>query len=170
MAALRLREMLRRRLFQKPSLRLTMHTKNPRRGPSPWTRAAWTVKHAQARHCPGKKKALMTKKNSSEANEKKTVELEALKVPTDRAALVDGPAYVRSVAKHVDLVAASARLVVSSDEKVSKAELDRLRELIFGKGGPPAGDEPLRIDWEGVPRPDRERNNLMESERARDDH
>jgi hypothetical protein len=60
----------------------------------------------------------------------------------------------------VDLVGASARLVVSHDEKICKAELDRLRELIFGKGGPPQFEEPLRIDWTGVPRPERDRQDL----------
>ena len=82
-------------------------------------------------------------------------ERDALKVPTDLAALLDGPSYVRAVAAQVDLVAASAKLVISTDEKIAKAELDRLRELIFGKGGPPAADETLRIDWTGIPRPDR---------------
>jgi hypothetical protein len=81
---------------------------------------------------------------------------DALKVPTDPAALVDGPAYVRAVASQVDLVAASAKLVVSTDEKIAKAELDRLRELIFGKGGPAPADDTLRIDWTGIPRPERE--------------
>jgi hypothetical protein len=86
------------------------------------------------------------------------VDLEKLKVPTDPEALADGPSYVRAVAQHVDLVGASARLVVSTDEKVSKAELDRLRELIFGKGGPPPADETLRIDWTNIPRPERDRS------------
>jgi hypothetical protein len=104
----------------------------------------------------------MTRANTQEENDKKSLELEALKVPTDPEALVDGPAYVRSVALHVDLVGASARLVVSGDEKVSKAELDRLRELIFGKGGPSPADDVLRIDWTGVPRPERERQKFNE--------
>lgn len=102
----------------------------------------------------------MPKKTSPESDEKKIAEVEALKVPTDPEALMDGPAYVRAVAQHVDLVGASARLVVSHDEKVCKAELDRLRELIFGKGGPQQSDEPLRINWDGIPRPEREYKNL----------
>ena len=103
-------------------------------------------------------KDAMTKTKPSQTNvESSAANMEALKVPTDPAALLDGGAYVRAVAMHVDLVGASARLVVSTDEKVSKAELDRLRELIFGKGGPPPADEVLRIDWAGIPRPDRER-------------
>jgi hypothetical protein len=102
----------------------------------------------------------MGKNKPNEPTEQAAAELAALKVPTDPEALLDGPAYVRSVAQHVDLVGASARLVVSQDEKVSKAELDRLRELIFGKGGPAPQDEPLRIDWEGFPRPERERRKI----------
>ena len=103
-------------------------------------------------------KDAMTKTKPPQASEENSsLNTEALKVPTDPAALLDGGAYVRAVAMHVDLVGASARLVVSTDEKVSKAELDRLRELIFGKGGPPPADEVLRIDWAGIPRPNRER-------------
>lgn len=72
---------------------------------------------------------------------------EELKVPTDLAALQDGPSYVRAVAAKVDLVGASAKLVVSTDEKIAKAELDRLRELIFGKGGPQPADETAQMDF-----------------------
>jgi hypothetical protein len=103
------------------------------------------------------RKATVRRATPNASGQKTTVDLEALKVPTHSAALVDGVAYVRAVAMHVDLVGASARLVVSQDEKVSKAELDRLRELIFGKGGPASSEEGLRIDWEGIPRPGRER-------------
>ena len=54
----------------------------------------------------------------------------------------DGSTYVDAVAARVDLVAASIRLVSSEDEKIAKAELDRLREMKFGKVGPaPATDE-----------------------------
>ena len=81
---------------------------------------------------------------------------EKLKKPTDPAALIDGPSYVRAVALQVDLVGASAKLVVSSDEKIAKAELDRLRELIFGKGGPPPADETLQMDWSAMTRCDSE--------------
>ena len=104
----------------------------------------------------------MPKPTNTGTNQQNTKSTDALKVPTNPAALLDGPAYVRAVAMHVDLVGASARLVVSTDEKVSKAELDRLRELIFGKGGPQPADETLRIDWAGIPRPDRERKKSNE--------
>ena len=105
----------------------------------------------------------MPKPKNNAASEKTSVELDALRVPTDPAALMDGPTYVRAVAQHVDLVGASARLVVSQDEKVCKTELDRLRELIFGKGGPAPVEEALRIDWTDFPRPDRDRRNNDET-------
>jgi len=124
--------------------------------------------HEDRQACAGvalspQKENLMTKGTSTQPDEKTLAEVEKLKVPTDPEALADGPSYVRAVALHVDLVGASARLVVSHDEKVSKAELDRLRELIFGKGGPQQGDEPLRIDWTDVPRPEHDRKNLDNS-------
>jgi hypothetical protein len=81
-------------------------------------------------------------------------EIEELKRPTDLAALADGPSYVRAVASQVDLVGVSARLVISTDPKIAKAELDRLRELIFGKGGPPQAEETLQIDWSAMTRCD----------------
>ena len=81
---------------------------------------------------------------------------EKLKKPTDPAALLDGPSYVRAVASQVDLVGASAKLVISADEKIAKSELDRLRELIFGRGGPPPADETLQIDWSAMTRCDAE--------------
>ena len=102
-----------------------------------------------------KKGKQVAKRTRNAASAQNTADVATLKVPTDPGALADGPAYVRSVAQHVDLVAASARLVISTDEKVSKAELDRLRELIFGKGGPPPTEEEFRIDLTGFPRPNR---------------
>jgi hypothetical protein len=61
----------------------------------------------------------------------------------------DGSAYVDAVAARVDLVAASVRLVSSDDEKIAKGELDRLREMKFGKIGPAANstDAPTVI-WD----------------------
>jgi hypothetical protein len=53
--------------------------------------------------------------------------------PTDYDAMQDAGAYVNAVAERVDLVAASARLVQSGDEKIAKSELDRLRDMKFGK-------------------------------------
>src|SRR5205085_3617073 len=109
--------------------------------------------------CPGKKNKHMKKRKgrSTEPNPRNLpLERGALEVPTDPAALMDGPSYVKCVARQVDLVAISARLLLSTDEKIAKAELDRLCELTFGKGGPPPTDDVLRIDWTGMPRPDRE--------------
>lgn len=61
----------------------------------------------------------------------------------------DGAAYVDAVAVRVNLVAASARLLRSGDDKVAKAELDRLRDMKFGKVGPAANvpDAPTVI-WD----------------------
>jgi hypothetical protein len=53
--------------------------------------------------------------------------------PTDYEAMQDAGAYVSAVAERVDLVAASVRLVQSTDEKIAKSELDRLRDMKFGK-------------------------------------
>jgi len=68
---------------------------------------------------------------------------------TDFAAMQDDSAYVDAVAARVDLVAASVRLVSSTDEKIAKGELDRLREMKFGKVGPAANspDAPTVI-WD----------------------
>ncbi|HVO59241.1 MAG TPA: hypothetical protein VMT51_16255 [Dongiaceae bacterium] len=97
----------------------------------------------------------------------------ALYTPTDPLALLDGSAYVRAVALKVDLVAASARLLASPDDKTVKGELDRLRELIFGKAAatqPVAPvDEGLRIDWEGFPRPKRGMQSTEATGGERDD-
>lgn len=96
-------------------------------------------------------------KSSSEETSQANKNNDQLKVPTDLAALQDGPSYVRAVAAKVDLVGASAQLVVSLDEKIAKAELDRLRELIFGKGGPPQAEETVQMDftsmYHAVPEP-----------------
>jgi hypothetical protein len=75
--------------------------------------------------------------------------------PTDHEAMQDGAAYVDAVAERVDLVAASVRLVQSSDEKIAKAELDRLREMKFGKVTTAAVEEPVRLDFGDLPRPQR---------------
>jgi hypothetical protein len=73
--------------------------------------------------------------------------------PTDSEAMQDAGAYVNAVAERVDLVAASVRLVQSGDQKIAKAELDRLREMKFGKVGPAAAEEPSRLDFSNWPRP-----------------
>jgi len=75
--------------------------------------------------------------------------------PTDYDAMQDAGAYVNAVAERVDLVAASVRLVQSGDEKIAKSELDRLRDMKFGKVGPPVVDEPTYVDFGDLPRPPR---------------
>jgi hypothetical protein len=74
-----------------------------------------------------------------------------LRVPTELDAMQDGAAYVRVVASRVDLVGASVRLVCATDEKIAKAELDRLREMKFGKVGAVAPEEQPRIDFSDWP-------------------
>lgn len=75
--------------------------------------------------------------------------------PTDYEAMQDAGAYVNAVAERVDLVAASARLVQCGDEKIAKSELDRLRDMKFGKVGAAAVEEPTRLDFGDLPRPQR---------------
>jgi len=75
--------------------------------------------------------------------------------PTDFAAMQDGAAYVNSVASRVDLVGASIRLVGSKDQKIAKAELDRLREMKFGKGPVTVIEEVPRLEPGDIPRPAR---------------
>jgi hypothetical protein len=53
----------------------------------------------------------------------------------------------------VDLVGVSASLVCSEDEKIRKAELDRLRQLIFDSQEAP--EEPPRLDFGDLFKPDR---------------
>ena len=64
---------------------------------------------------------------------------------TDFAAMQDSAAYVNAVAARVDLVGASVKLLWCNDEKLAKSELDRLREMKFGKGAAANADEPQRI-------------------------
>lgn len=71
--------------------------------------------------------------------------------PTEIAALENGPSFVRAVARRVDLVGISASLVCSKDEKICKAELDRLRQLLFADAED-AGEAP-RIDFGDLAKP-----------------
>jgi ABC-type phosphate transport system substrate-binding protein len=75
--------------------------------------------------------------------------------PTDFAAMQDGAAYVNAVAARVDLVGASVRLVCSEDEKIAKAELDRVRDMKFGKGPVTVIEEVPRVELGDMPRPAR---------------
>ena len=78
-----------------------------------------------------------------------------LKRPTALAAMQDAAAYVDAVAVQVDLVAASVRCLTTVDEKIAKAELDRLREMKFGKVAVAATgqEESPRIEFGDLPRP-----------------
>jgi hypothetical protein len=67
----------------------------------------------------------------------------------------DAGAYVNAVAERVDLVAASVRLVECGDHKIAKAELDRLRDMKFGKVGPAAVEEQAWPELGDLPRPPR---------------
>jgi hypothetical protein len=75
--------------------------------------------------------------------------------PTNSEAMQDAGAYVNAVAERVDLVAASVRLVESGDHKIAKAELDRLRDMKFGKVGPPPVEEQEWPELGDLPRPPR---------------
>jgi hypothetical protein len=75
--------------------------------------------------------------------------------PTDYEAMQDAGAYVNAVAERVDLVAASVRLVQSTDAKIAKSELDRLRDMKFGKVGPAVVEEPTYVEFGDLPRPPR---------------
>ena len=74
--------------------------------------------------------------------------------PTDLAAMQDAVAFVDAVAARKDLVVVSVELLDSKDEKIKKAEIDRLRDMKFGKvsvaAGP--GEEPQSIILD-APRP-----------------
>lgn len=73
--------------------------------------------------------------------------------PTEFAAMQDGAAYVNSIAGRVDLVGASVRLLGSNDEKIAKAELDRLRDMKFGRGPVTVIEEVPRVETGDMPRP-----------------
>ena len=92
--------------------------------------------------------------NNGRSNQTGTQEVH-LPGPTDYEAMQDAGAYVNAVAERVDLVAASVRLVQSGDEKIAKSELDRLRDMKFGKVGAAVLEEPVRVDFGDLPRPQR---------------
>lgn len=95
------------------------------------------------------------KKNSEDDQGKGTGNLHLLG-PTEVDAMQDAAAFVNAVASRVDLVKASVQLVCAKDEKIAKAELDRLREMKFGKVGAVAPEEQPRIDFSDWPGPVRQ--------------
>ena len=111
--------------------------------------AAGTVRDARATATPPHPAG-----NNGQSNQTRTQEVH-LPGPTDYEAMQDAGAYVNAVAERVDLVAASARLVQSTDEKIAKSELDRLRDMKFGKVGAAVLEEPVRVDFGDLPRPQR---------------
>ncbi len=121
--------------------------------------APGTVRKAYAEAAPphsGKKNGHLNEKKDKPKNkngQKDGLQDFLLAGPTDFAAMQDGAAYVNSVAARVDLVGASVRLVGSEDEKIAKAELDRLRDMKFGKGPVTVIEEVPRVEIGDMPRP-----------------
>ncbi len=118
--------------------------------------APGTVPQACAEVTPphsGKKRGKKNKQDKNQDVRRKSLKDFLLAGPTDFAAMQDGAAYVNSVASRVDLVGASILLLGSTDEKIAKAELDRLRDMKFGKPGAAVIDESLRLDSSDWPRP-----------------
>jgi hypothetical protein len=107
----------------------------------------------------GKKNGKMEKKNQQNGKQKGQKDAALKKFllagPTDFAAMQDSAAYVNSVASRVDLVGVSVWLVSSEDEKVAKSELDRLRDMKFGKGTVTVVEEVPRLEPGDIPRPAR---------------
>jgi hypothetical protein len=90
-------------------------------------------------------------RNSSSGNGEATHLLRRTKA----AAIQDGAAFFDAVAARVDLVGASVRLIINEDLKTSKSELDRVREMKFGKAGWTIVEESPRVDLGDLPRPER---------------
>jgi hypothetical protein len=111
--------------------------------------AAIAAQRAQVRAA---KTASPGEKESSGKTEKDSVHFPG---PTNSEAMQDAGAYVNAVVERVDLVAASVRLVESGDQKIAKAELDRLRDMKFGKVGPAAVEEQAWPELGDLPRPPR---------------
>ena len=105
-----------------------------------------------AAKAPSEKK---NKKGKKKGQQEKSQRLFHLTGSTDFAAMQDGAAYVNAVASRVDLVGASVLLVKSNDEKVAKSELDRLREMKFGKGPVTVVEEITSVEVGDLPRPAR---------------
>jgi hypothetical protein len=74
---------------------------------------------------------------------------------TKASAKQDAAAFFDAVAARVDLVGASVRLIINEDLKISKSELDRVREMKFGKAGLTVVEESPRVDLGDLPRPER---------------
>jgi len=76
------------------------------------------------------------------------------KIPAGREALpIDGEAFVDAVHRQVDLVQLQVALLRSKDEKIVQREVASLRELLYGKRAPVAGDEEPQIIFD-IPGPE----------------
>jgi len=75
--------------------------------------------------------------------------------PGSEALPIDGEAFVDAVHSRVDLVLLEEKLLNSKDEKVVQRELAYLRELRYGKHGPPSDDGPPQIIVD-IPGPERD--------------
>jgi hypothetical protein len=68
----------------------------------------------------------------------------------------NGLDFVEAMHRLVNLYEVGKRLLQSKDEKIAQRAWERLLEMKFGKGPAPVEEEPLRVDWSGFPRPDRD--------------
>ena len=118
--------------------------------------AAGTDRHAYAEAAPSraKEKNGSSRRGNGRSGKAKADEVDAFHMlgSTDVAAIQDGSAYFDAVAARVDLVGASVRLIIAKDHKTSKSELDRLREMKFGKIGAAVVEEPPQLDFTDWPR------------------
>jgi hypothetical protein len=88
-------------------------------------------------------------RQSSESSSQDKRDSVELRRPTEVAAIQDAAAYFDAVAARVDLVGVSVRLITSEDLKISKSELDRVREMKFGKVSAAIGTgDPPVVVWD----------------------
>jgi hypothetical protein len=67
----------------------------------------------------------------------------------------DAAGFVVIVHSRVDLFGVSERLLNSTDDKIAQRELERLLEMVYGRGGGSRDDAPVIIS--DLPGPDRSR-------------
>jgi hypothetical protein len=67
----------------------------------------------------------------------------------------DGQGFVDAMNRLVNLYNVGKRFLESKDDKIAQRAWERLLEMKYGKGPAPVEEEPLRVDWSGIPRPDR---------------
>jgi len=64
----------------------------------------------------------------------------------------DGPAFVDAMHARVDFYAVWQQLLTSTDVRVKQRAAERMLEVRFGKGPPPAEETETRVMW-GLRRP-----------------